>query len=103
MINSIITMETRRFTKAARTFRLLADPTRLKLIRAIEAGRGKLCVSELAQEIGASISATSHQLAKLEKMGVVSACRTGKEICYCIEKDAPATRHVLALLKLARV
>ena len=93
---------TKQIKSAAKTFRLLGDPTRLRLIEAIDDGRGKLCVSELAHEIGASVSATSHQLTKLESMGMVRPCREGKRVCYCIENTAPATKHVKALLNLIR-
>jgi len=88
------------YANAAKTFRLLGDPTRLKLLEVLESGRGKLCVSELAHEIGASISATSHQLAKLETIGVVEKCRNGKEICYCLVNTALIARHIRSLLRV---
>lgn len=90
------------YVQSANTFRLLGDPTRLKLLEVLEVGRGKLCVSELAHEIGASLSATSHQLAKLEALGVVEKCRNGKEICYCLVNSIPITRHIRSLLRVIR-
>src|SRR5436853_45831 len=49
-----------RVERLARTFKALGDPTRSRLVFALSIE--ELCVSELAEALGASLSATSHQL-----------------------------------------
>lgn len=69
-------------TDAAETFRVLANPTRLRLIRSM--AEGELCVCDLAKVVELSISATSHQLQLLRQVRIVQ-CRTeGKMVYYRI-------------------
>ena len=77
------------YLEMAELFRILADPTRLKIVYAITSG-SELCVGDLAKESGVSLSATSHQLKKMELVGIVSKCRYGKEICYCLNESSKA-------------
>lgn len=56
----------------ADVFKILGDPTRLSILRAL--GSGELCVCELSEVLDLSVSAVSHQLRKLRDRGVV-ACR----------------------------
>ena len=76
-------------------FQLLADPSRLRMIYAlIEAG--ELCVNELAGAVGASESATSHQLRHLRLAGLVRSRKQGREVFYRV-----ADSHVRLLLDVA--
>ncbi len=79
----------------AARFQLLADPSRLRMIYAlVEAG--EVCVSDLAGLVGASESATSHQLRQLRLAGLVRARKQGREVFYRV-----ADTHVRLLLDLA--
>lgn len=61
-------------------FRALGDPTRSKMVYALSLG--ELCVSDLAQALGASLSATSHQLRTLRDLDIVHVRRDGKsQLC----------------------
>ena len=71
--------------KSHRCF-LFSDPTRLKILLMLKQTK-KVCVSDLAQILGVTISAISHQLSKLEKMGLVKGCKKGKIVCYCLNKE----------------
>lgn len=75
----------------ADTFKMLASPTRVRIIHAL--GEEELCVCDLAQVLGLSVSATSHQLQALRKARIVSHRMDGKLAFYRLQ-DA----FVLALL-----
>lgn len=79
----------------AERFKLLADPGRLRMIDALVEG-GELCVSDLAGAVGASESATSHQLRQLRLAGLVRSRKQGREVFYKV-----ADSHVRLLLDVA--
>ncbi len=79
----------------AARFKLLSDPGRIQIVYALIES-GELRVSELAQIVGASESATSHQLRQLRLAELVRATRHGREIRYRI-----ADVHVRLLLDVA--
>lgn len=76
-------------------FKLLAEPGRVRMIYAL-LDAGELCVSDLADLIGHSESATSHQLRQLRLAGLVRARRQGREVFYGV-----ADMHVQLLLDVA--
>ncbi|GAB3707288.1 ArsR/SmtB family transcription factor [Mariniluteicoccus flavus] len=79
---------------AAETFRMLADPTRVKLLWALLQGESSVnCLAELA---GVSATSVSQHLAKLRLAGLVHARREGTFIYY-----TAANAHVQALLTQA--
>ncbi len=69
--------------KTAETFKILGDPTRLKLVLAL--AKEELCVCDLSALIGVSISAISHQLRLLRGMRIVKNRKDGKMVYYSIE------------------
>lgn len=76
---------------AAETFRMLADPTRIKLLWALLQGESSVsCLAELA---GANPTSVSQHLAKLRLAGLVRGRREGTFIYY-----TAANTHVHALL-----
>ncbi|KQZ88448.1 ArsR family transcriptional regulator [Phycicoccus sp. Root563] len=76
---------------AAETFRMLADPTRVKLLWALMQGESSVsCLAELA---GATPTSVSQHLAKLRLAGLVRGRREGTFIYY-----TAANTHVHALL-----
>lgn len=77
-------------TKAVEITRLLSDPTRLRILQALFGAQGDMCVYEIAEKVGSSQSATSHQLAKLEAYGIVSCYREGQKMCYEISHSSLA-------------
>jgi len=72
--------------RLARMFKALGDPTRSKLVFALSLG--ELCVSELAEALGASLSATSHQLRILRDLEIVRVRRAGKSQLYVLNDQA---------------
>ena len=78
----------------AETFRVLGDPTRVRILDAIAGG--ELCVCDIASLIGLSESAVSHQLRLLRGMRLVRARRAGRLVFYTVDDQ-----HILELLKQA--
>src|SRR6185436_3277178 len=60
--------------------RLLADPTRLRLLLLLE--QEELSVAELQEILGMGQSRISSHLAQLKRAGVVSDRRAGKNVYY---------------------
>ena len=78
--------------------RLLGDPTRVRILRALFDADEELCVADLADAVGSSHSATSHQLAKLESYGIVQCVRHGQKMCYTLQDNALVSRIKKALI-----
>jgi len=78
----------------ADTFRVLGDPTRVRILDALRAG--ELCVNDLATRIGLSESAVSHQLRLLRTMRLVRVRRDGRLAFYAVDDH-----HILELLEQA--
>jgi DNA-binding transcriptional ArsR family regulator len=76
---------------AAETFRLLADPTRMKILWALL--QGESSVACLAELVGAAPTAVSQHLAKLRLSGLVKGRREGTFVYY-----SAADVHVRRLL-----
>ena len=61
-------------------FRLLGDPTRLKIV--VSCLRAPLAVSDIAERLGLSVSLVSHHLRLLKVARLVRADRQGKQVYY---------------------
>lgn len=79
---------------AAESFRMLADPTRIKLLWALL--QGESSVACLAELVGAGPTAVSQHLAKLRLAGLVRGRREGTFVYYRAADD-----HVRKLLNEA--
>ncbi len=73
------------FEAAAETLKLLADPTRLRVVWALL--HGEHSVNELAEHVGARPTAVSQHLAKLRLAGLVTSRRSGNHIHYAVENE----------------
>jgi len=72
--------------RLSRRFRALGDPTRSRMVYALSLG--ELCVSELADALGTTLSATSHQLRILRDLDIVHARRAGRSQVYSLNEAA---------------
>jgi DNA-binding transcriptional ArsR family regulator len=61
-------------------FRLLGDPTRLKIV--VSCLRTPLAVSDIADRLGLSVSLVSHHLRLLKGARLVRGERQGKQVYY---------------------
>lgn len=66
-------------------FKTFGDTTRIKILYALM--NSELCVCDIAELIGASQSAVSHQLRILKQMRLVKFRRDGKSIMYALGDD----------------
>jgi DNA-binding transcriptional ArsR family regulator len=75
----------------AEVFKLLGDPTRVRLVDALT--HGERCVCDLASLAGLSESAVSHQLRLLRAARLVRVRRSGRQAYYSLDDH-----HVVGLL-----
>jgi DNA-binding transcriptional ArsR family regulator len=73
-------------------FKVLGDPTRVRILDVLS--RGEECVCRLANLLGLTESAVSHQLRLLRNTRIVRARRDGRQIYYSLDD-----RHVLTLFR----
>ena len=66
-------------------FKTFGDTTRVKILYALM--EQDLCVADLAEAIGATQSAVSHQLRTLKQSRLVRAKREGKNVVYSLSDD----------------
>ena len=90
----LLLMPPRAVEALADTFRVLGDPTRVRIVDALSGG--ELCVCDIATLVGMSESAVSHQLRLLRSMRLVRARRAGRLMYYRLDDH-----HIVELLKLA--
>lgn len=72
-------------------FKVFADTTRIKILFALM--DGPQCVNDIAQLIGATQTAVSHQLRILKQAHLVKFLREGKNVFYSLSDD-----HVYTML-----
>ena len=77
----------------AELFRVFGDSTRIKILYALF--ESELCVNDIAQVVGISQSAVSHQLRVLKTSKLVKFRRDGKAIYYSLDDD-----HVRSMISL---
>ena len=75
----------------AELFKMFGDTTRIKMLYALMGQ--ELCVADLAELIGATQSAVSHQLRTLKQARLVKFQRDGKNVIYSLSDD-----HVYTML-----
>jgi DNA-binding transcriptional ArsR family regulator len=76
----------------AETFRMLGDTTRVRILDAL--ARTEVPVCDLANVLGLTQSAVSHQLRLLRSMRLVKSRRDGRHIYYTLDDD-----HILDLFE----
>ena len=73
-------------------FRMLGDPTRVRIVDTLSGG--ERCVHEIADRVGISESAVSHQLRLMRSMRIVRGRREGRCVYYTLDDH-----HVLDLFQ----
>lgn len=77
----------------AELYKVFGDSTRIKILYVLFAA--ELCVYDIAQLLGMTQSAVSHQLRILKNNKLVKFRREGKAVFYALDDD-----HVRSILKL---
>ena len=80
-----------RLERLATMYRILGDPTRLRILLALR--RVEMCVCDLAAFVRISESAASHQLRRLRENAIVKNRREGQVLYYTLSDS-----HVETLL-----
>ena len=75
-------------------FKVFGDSTRISIISVLYK-HGELCVCDIAEALGATQSAISHQLRILRNTGLVKPRREGKTIYYALDDE-----HVEEIYKM---
>lgn len=73
-------------------FKVLGDPTRLKIIYALS--QSPLCVTDISNMLEMSQSSISHQLALLRNKELIKVDRIGRKAIYSLDDE-----HVISLFK----
>lgn len=79
-------------------FKVFSDSTRIKILVALF--DGELCVNDIAEKVGMSQTAISHQLRVLKQSHLIKYRRQGKSVIYSLADDhvktiiGCATEHV---------
>ncbi len=68
--------------EAANVFKILCDPTRLRIILYLINHKKAYRVSDIRKYLNVSQSAISHQLAKLQAWKIVKSYRSGRNMSY---------------------
>jgi ArsR family transcriptional regulator len=72
-------------------FKICGDPTRIRILYALSAS--ELCVCDIADLLGMTMSSISHQLRLLKQARMVSSRKKGQMVYY-----RAADRHVKSIL-----
>lgn len=78
----------------AESFKALADPTRIRILHNLS--KRELCVCDLAEILGMTQSAVSHQLRYLRNLRLVKNRRDGNTVYYRHDDG-----HTMGLLQMA--
>lgn len=76
----------------AELFKVFGDPTRAKIMSCLAVR--DLYVNEIADILGMSVSAVSHQLRVLRGAKLVKGSKLGKEVKYCLDDN-----HVMQIME----
>jgi len=73
------------YAQLAMLFKLFGDPTRVRILHALE--QNEMCVCDIAVLLGVTKSAISHQLKALKLANLVKSRREGQVIFYSLSDD----------------
>lgn len=90
-VNGLTDTQKSKVEKVSQLFKMLSDPTRLKILLYLKDGEQN--VTAITQAVEMEQSAVSHQLRLLRENHVVKSYREGKAILYSLDDS-----HVLDIL-----
>lgn len=83
-----------KLNRLADFYKIMGDPTRLKILMALE--QHEFCASDIANVVGMSRSAVSHQLKALRSAKLVKSRKEGKTVFYSLDDS-----HIHSVLHVA--
>ena len=78
-------LDEKTLNELADLFGAFSDPSRLKIISTLS--EGELNVGAIAEAVGLSESATSHQLRTLRQLGLVRKHKEGRQVFYALDDE----------------
>jgi ArsR family transcriptional regulator, arsenate/arsenite/antimonite-responsive transcriptional repressor len=73
----------------ARRLKVLADPTRLRLLSMLlDSEHGEACTCDLVEPLGLSQPTVTHHLQRMAEVGIVHGERRGRWTYYSVDKNA---------------
>lgn len=84
-----------KITEMGARFKVISEPSRLKILLALE--QGELCVEHITEAVNGNQSAVSHQLKILKDNKVIKSRRDGQNVLYSI-----SDWHVLTMIGVAK-
>ena len=82
------------FENLAKLFKLIGDPTRCRILFALD--NEEMCVCDIANVLKMTESAVSHQLRLLRQSQIVKTRKSGKEVYYTLDDE-----HIQKLFEIA--
>lgn len=82
------------FENLAKLFKLIGDPTRCRILFALD--NEEMCVCDIANVLKMTKSAVSHQLRLLRQSQIVKTRKSGKEVYYTLGDE-----HIQKLFEIA--
>ena len=82
------------FENLAKLFKLIGDPTRCRILFALD--NEEMCVCDIANVLKMTKSAVSHQLRLLRHSQIVKTRKSGKEVYYTLDDE-----HIQKLFEIA--
>lgn len=77
---------------------LLGDKTRYKIFKLLMT-RDEMCVTEIAEELGVTVSAISQHFRNFELIGLVDKERMGQKMCYMLKADDRLVNELATMIK----
>ena len=93
--HNIHVLDEEQLFKMSELFKAFADSTRIKILYLLF--EEEHCVGDIAEDVGVSQSAISHQLKLLRYMKLVKSRREGKTVYYDLADD-----HVKTIINMAK-
>ena len=84
---------------AARLFKALGDPARVKILNLLTSAVEGACVCDLTETLGLSQPTVSHHLKKLTEAGLLRREQQGTWACFTLDPDAAERLAALTDLK----
>lgn len=79
-------------------FQALGDPGKFKIFKVLM-NYHEICVTDIANIFGITVSAASQQLRVLERLGLILKVRMGRMVCYEINHENLVVKQLCKLLK----
>jgi predicted transcriptional regulator len=81
---------------------LLGDKTRFKIFKLLISDRN-LCVTDIAAELGITVSAVSQHFRNLELVGLVNKERVGQKICYMLKREDLLVKELVSVIQQGKI